>query len=104
MNKCPTCGSPRLKRSHSRDVKEKFMKYLNQRAYRCINCGWRGVIEAKSAKKMYKGKYTLTQLFFIALVILVALLVVFYTLLQEENKAPESVGNNKYYEKIIQIT
>ncbi|MBM4272302.1 MAG: hypothetical protein FJ139_09150 [Deltaproteobacteria bacterium] len=41
----PQCNSSRLKRSHSRGLKERFVKITGKRAYRCIRCGWRGILE-----------------------------------------------------------
>ncbi|MDQ5987592.1 MAG: hypothetical protein CSYNP_03337 [Syntrophus sp. SKADARSKE-3] len=94
MTKCPRCGSDRIKRSHTRGFKELLMKYFQQRAYRCINCGWRGPLHGKSSNKVQKGKYTITQLIFIGLAILVTIIIVFYVLMHEEAKPPIAVGMN----------
>jgi uncharacterized membrane protein YvbJ len=43
--KCPKCGSKRIKRSHSRGLKEQLQKLFNQKPYRCIDCDWRGTLQ-----------------------------------------------------------
>jgi hypothetical protein len=70
---CPKCSSPRLHRSRSQGHYENFLKYLNQRAYRCWDCGWRGQIKATKTKKSRDQKSSLTMGrvigFFLAVVI-----------------------------------
>lgn len=43
---CPSCkASGSLQRSHSRNLKEKFVSKLSfHKYYRCKQCGWRGAI------------------------------------------------------------
>lgn len=43
-NDCPSCkASGSLLRSHTRNVKEKFIsKFVFKKYYRCKQCGWRG--------------------------------------------------------------
>jgi hypothetical protein len=48
---CPNCSSTRLHRSRSRGQYENLLKYFNQRAYRCKDCGWRGKIKAKNRRE-----------------------------------------------------
>lgn len=57
--KCPSCKKYHsLRRSHSRDTKEKIFNYLTfRKLYRCKSCGWRGykfkvVITKKSLKNI----------------------------------------------------
>jgi hypothetical protein len=41
--RCPTCGSGQLHRSHVRKVSERLRKRLtDKRLFRCEGCGWRG--------------------------------------------------------------
>lgn len=43
MLNCPKCGSPRVHRSRTRTVWERFRKNFTQaRLHRCHACGWRG--------------------------------------------------------------
>lgn len=74
---CPECGSAKLRRSHSRGIAEQGLKYLNQRAYRCKECHWRGRITTKGHKSRktpsFRG-YSIGKLVFIA----VALVLVVY--------------------------
>jgi hypothetical protein len=40
---CPKCGSPRVHRSRTRSVLERFRKnFTHDRIHRCHGCGWRG--------------------------------------------------------------
>jgi hypothetical protein len=40
---CPKCGSPRVHRSRTRTIWERFRKNLtHDRIHRCHGCGWRG--------------------------------------------------------------
>ncbi|MBF0395637.1 MAG: hypothetical protein HQK78_02605 [Desulfobacterales bacterium] len=51
---CPKCESKRIKRSHTRTFKEKFLKNFNRRNFRCLDCGWRGIIKVKYTKEKEK--------------------------------------------------
>lgn len=84
MNKCPRCGSTRMKRSHSRGFKERLLKIFEQRAYRCINCGWRGILHGQATKADNARKYSFNQIFIIILTILISIAGVFYWLLNAE--------------------
>lgn len=44
---CPSCKSiGALRRSHSRNKKEKFISHLTiYKTYRCKKCGWRGYLK-----------------------------------------------------------
>lgn len=41
---CPHCHSDKLRRSHSRNFYERFQKLFGRRAFRCGDCGWRGIL------------------------------------------------------------
>jgi predicted RNA-binding Zn-ribbon protein involved in translation (DUF1610 family) len=85
MQKCPRCGSSRIKRSHSRSIAERFLRLLNRRAYRCVNCGWRGIRQGASSRTS-DTKYNIKQLIAIILLLLLALAAIFYWLTREEAK------------------
>jgi len=79
---CPQCGSAKLRRSHSRGPYEKLQKLFNQqRAYRCKDCGWRGLIKTKSHKSRTtpsrKG-YSWGRLIFVAVLLLIAIYLLIY--------------------------
>jgi len=41
--KCPSCASRRLHRSHVRKISERLRKrFTEKRLFRCEECGWRG--------------------------------------------------------------
>lgn len=44
---CPKCGSDRLRRSHTRGFKERLLKSLGYKAFRCRapDCDWRGTFK-----------------------------------------------------------
>lgn len=78
---CPECGSAKLRRSHSRGIAEQGLKYLNQRAYRCKECSWRGRLTTKSHKgrkvPSFKG-YSIGKLVFVAAALLLAVYLLIY--------------------------
>ena len=94
MRKCPQCGSSRVKRSHARDLKERVLKTFDQRAYRCINCGWRGIQEGKTTKPAYSAKYSLKQIIIIILFVLSVTIALLYLFMREPEKQeiPVQVG------------
>lgn len=47
---CPNCGSAKLDRSHAHGLRETLLKSLKRRPFRCEDCGWRGMMKAKSEK------------------------------------------------------
>lgn len=44
---CPRCSSTRVKRSRTRNLRERIMKHFDKKAYRCLDCGWRGILRVK---------------------------------------------------------
>jgi uncharacterized membrane protein YvbJ len=93
--KCPKCGLTRIKRSHSRGFQERLQKLFGRRIYRCINCGWRGIRQAKSShNRRYTKKKILVQSIIIIIVIIITILTVLY--LNREEPTPvqkESAGS-----------
>jgi predicted RNA-binding Zn-ribbon protein involved in translation (DUF1610 family) len=47
---CPNCGSIRVKRSRTKGLRERVMKYFNIKAHLCLDCGWRGLHYVKKIK------------------------------------------------------
>lgn len=41
---CPNCHSQKLRRSHSRNFYERLQKIFGRMAFRCEQCGWRGIL------------------------------------------------------------
>ena len=41
---CPNCHTNKLRRSHSRNLNERFQKLFGRMAFRCQNCDWRGIL------------------------------------------------------------
>jgi len=55
---CPQCASTRLRRSRTRGLWEKFLKFFGYRAYRCQedDCGWRGLVKTrKVGEKLFES-------------------------------------------------
>jgi len=71
---CPNCSSFRLHRSRSRGQYEHLLKFFNQRAYRCRDCGWRGKIKAKNRRER-KSSITMGRVIGFFLAILVAIFI-----------------------------
>lgn len=71
MIPCPKCGGE-AHRSHTRGVLERVAKAASTyRAYRCLDCGWRGLLGAEKAPSKTTTKRKLTIV--IALIITTAL-------------------------------
>jgi len=81
---CPACGSSRLRRSRTRPGKERFLKRLGLRAFRCREdgCHWRGLLNpyplAARLKDFSSCNYHSVWLFtgYIALILIIFLTVV----------------------------
>lgn len=96
MNICPRCGSTRVKRSHSKTLKEKVLKFFNERAYRCVNCGWRGILEGKSSRvRPYAKKYTPVQIIIIVIIIIITIMgIVYWSTREESTPVQSNIGNH----------
>ncbi len=53
MSTCPRCHSDNLRRSRSRNRRERLVKALGWRAMRCREraCGWRGLVKIKPTRE-----------------------------------------------------
>ncbi len=53
---CPSCKSTNIRRSHTKGLREKFLKKFGWRAFRCRekNCRWRGLIKMESTSELAK--------------------------------------------------
>ena len=49
MKQCPICGSKKIRRSHTKNLKERFLKLFLLKFYRCFDCGWRGSFQQISS-------------------------------------------------------
>lgn len=72
LARCPVCNEiASLRRSRSRNLFEKFVKYFKFRFYSCQKCGWRGIIYPYRFAKNFIFLillYTLSALFSIYVV------------------------------------
>jgi hypothetical protein len=85
MSICPLCGSTRVRRSHARNIKESLLKLLGRRAYRCIHCGWRGILRVRRAAKT-RRKPSLNEVLATIIVIVIILVLILYWLMKEPEK------------------
>lgn len=71
---CPKCRSSNVRRSRTHGVKESFSKLFGKKAYRCRDCGWRGLILAPNdqSKRATKQKsYVFAVIFGIIILALI---------------------------------
>jgi hypothetical protein len=54
---CPKCSSDQVRRSHTRGMRERLLKKLGWRVYRCREkaCGWRGLIQTEPTRDIVKA-------------------------------------------------
>ncbi len=74
---CPNCRSSNIRRSRTRGIKEHLLKLIGRKAFRCKECGWRGLLIAPGAqdKRVEKRKsYVFAIVFGI---IVIALILIF---------------------------
>jgi predicted RNA-binding Zn-ribbon protein involved in translation (DUF1610 family) len=91
---CPHCGSTRIRRSHTRGFREKFLKFFGYKAFQCreADCGWRGLVKTRAdgraeSRKLFrsigkrKGPFYPGDnhtVFLLIIIILLFLLLLFY--------------------------
>jgi len=106
MIRCPRCQSERIKPSHSRNLEERMTKWVGRRSYRCINCGWRGILKSDRGgiirRAMGNAKLKPLQVVIVIIVTLLAVTAILYWLNREPEKpeTPVQVGhifNNNAY-------
>jgi predicted RNA-binding Zn-ribbon protein involved in translation (DUF1610 family) len=89
--KCPKCGSKKINRSHSRNFKERLQKLFNQKVFRCIDCGWRGIIIIKSSRtNREKKKYIIVQIITIIIIIIAIYFIISYLKREEPEPVQQS--------------
>ncbi len=81
---CPKCGSSRIRRSHTRSLKEKILKSFGLKAFRCREqgCDWRGLIRVATLDGIENGlfiKYR-NSLLFVSAIIIFLLIIYLYQL------------------------
>jgi hypothetical protein len=77
MEFCPKCKSNNIRRSRTKGLREKFLKKLGWRAFRCRerDCRWRGLIQTKSLREPVVAFVELHKPKIIALLVVVILLI-----------------------------
>jgi hypothetical protein len=73
---CEQCGSTRIRRSHTRGIREKFLKSVGYRAFRCReqSCRWRGLIKVKEVSvEDFISKYKIALIFIISIFVVLFL-------------------------------
>jgi hypothetical protein len=76
---CPNCGAQNLKRSHSRNVKERFLKLFGQMAFRCQNCDWRGILKVPGRSPLGAREWLKWILIYSLMTLVIYLLAVTYS-------------------------
>jgi predicted RNA-binding Zn-ribbon protein involved in translation (DUF1610 family) len=69
--KCVNCGSQLLAQSRLKNVRERLLKALGNRPYRCLSCGWRGYLnptDRRIAAKRILG-FILIVIFFVSVIV-----------------------------------
>ncbi len=84
---CPKCGSGRLRRSHTRGIKEKFLKKLGYKAFRCREkeCDWRGLVNKRLLRIKRSGVFSKLNLRLFLLVAFIIMLPLFILILSSMN-------------------
>jgi predicted RNA-binding Zn-ribbon protein involved in translation (DUF1610 family) len=100
MHECPQCGSTRVKRSHSRNLKERLLVFCGRHAYRCILCGWRGIMKSKPFRTKTYQKYSSAQIIVIVLSLILSLIIFFYAINRDEPKPDTSAPVGAYFDRI----
>jgi hypothetical protein len=98
---CPSCKSPHVKRSRSRSVVERTMKRFNRKAYRCLDCGWRGIVAPPKAdgpllEALKRNSRAPRKIPWLAIVIgsLLLALSLIYFMIREPEPSPYPTGWN----------
>lgn len=90
---CPACNSEHVKRSRSRNAFERFIKRFSRKAYRCLDCGWRGVVAAPKGGALNarnrRSPRKIPWLLIVIISLLLALFLIFF-LTREQGPAPQS--------------
>ena len=76
---CPNCGAKNLKRSHSRNIKERTLKLFGKMAFRCQDCDWRGILKVPGQAPLSAREWLKWLLIYSIMTLLIYLLAVTYS-------------------------
>jgi hypothetical protein len=84
MVQCPQCHGNNLRRSRTRGWRERLLKPLGWRAYRCRekDCGWRGLIKTKPTREVLRELLVSHKQNFLALGVTLILVAVIWYLIK----------------------
>lgn len=91
---CPNCRSSNIRRSRSRGIKERLLKLIGEKAFRCKDCGWRGMIFSRGE---HSTRVTVKQSYAFAIIlgiILLALIIIFNIRDEEIEKMARTLFGN----------
>ncbi len=73
---CPVCGSSQVYRSRTRGWREKLLKLMGYRAFRChaSACGWRSLVKVKEAAFLFQELWTKYRRDLVILLLLIGIL------------------------------
>ncbi len=93
---CPNCRSSNVRRSRTRGVKEKLLKIVGEKAFRCRDCGWRGMVMSRGGQSSSHEKGR-SYVFAIVLCIIVVVLIIVINFRAEqiERLARSFFGNSR---------
>ncbi len=75
---CPNCHAPKLRRSHSRNAKEHFLKLFGRMAFRCEACQWRGILKVPGRTVMNAREWMKWILIYAIMILMIYLLALSY--------------------------
>ena len=80
---CPNCRSSNVRRSHTRGFGERLWKLIGKKAFRCKDCGWRGLIYSTTRQNVAATKQQ-SYIFAIFLGIVVIVLILVFNLREQQ--------------------
>jgi predicted RNA-binding Zn-ribbon protein involved in translation (DUF1610 family) len=95
---CPACKSARVKRSRSQNAFERFIKRFNRKAYRCLDCGWRGIVAVpKPGPFKARNSREPRKINWLPIVIASLLLALFLIFYLTREPGPSNTGQNRVF-------
>ncbi len=93
---CPACNSDHVKRSRSQNAVERLMKRFNRKAYRCLDCGWRGIVPLpKPGPFKARNGRTLRKIPWLPIVVVSLLLAAFLAFYLTREPSPSDSSSNQ---------